>query len=108
MLRKPSDEVLAEHLMQEVTTTGFKQPIRGDIAMTHVQKIERSVMIRLHLRRARLRRKPSDEVLDEQLMQEVAITGYRQPIKGPGDLPSPAAKLTLDSIYSSMDDTSNK
>jgi hypothetical protein len=38
----------------------------------------------------------------------VAITGYKQPVKGPGDLPSPAAKVTLDSIYSSMDDTSNK
>ena len=66
------------------------------------------VAMRSRLRRARLRRKPSDEVLDEQLMQEVAITGYKQPVKGPGDLPSPAAKVTLDSIYSSMDDTSNK
>lgn len=47
-------------------------------------------------------------MLDEQLMQEVAITGYRQPVKGPEDLPSPDAKATLDSIYSSMDDTSNK
>ena len=58
--------------------------------------------------RARLRRRPSDEVLDEQLMREVAITGYKQPVKGPGQLQSADAKATLDSIYGSMDDTSNK
>ena len=60
------------------------------------------------IRRARLRRRPSDEVLDEQLMQEVAITGYKHAVKGPGELPSADAKATLDSIYGSMDDTSNK
>lgn len=58
--------------------------------------------------RARLRRKPSDEVLDEQLMAEVAITGYKQPVNRLGDLPSPDAKASLDSIYGSMDDPSNK
>ena len=41
-------------------------------------------------------------------MQEVAITGYKQPVKGPGELPSADAKASLDSIYGSMDDTSNK
>ena len=40
-------------------------------------------------------------------MQEVAITGYKQPVKGPEE-PSADAKATLDSIYGSMDDTSNK
>ncbi len=47
-------------------------------------------------------------MLDEQLMQEVAITGYKQPVKGPEEVPSADAKATLDSIYGSMDDTSNK
>ena len=58
--------------------------------------------------RARIRRKPSDEVLDEQLMQEVAITGARPTLKGRGELPSPEARATLDSIYGSMDDPTNK
>ena len=47
-------------------------------------------------------------MLDEQLMQEVAITGSRPTLKGRGELPSPEARATLDSIYGSMDDPTNK